>query len=174
MPLPRGVAPRHYKPHEKIALVAKIGRLQRAGMTLNAAAAAAGTTVASYKSWVAAGVRPLPADAGASRRYDPVERERLVDEIDQMRDAGVSTGVACRAVGISHDSYLRWREELTPPAMRPVEITALVPVGSPAEVSAAATPAPMTTSGLVVVTPAGYRIEGLGVETAARLLRALA
>ena len=49
--------------------------------------------------------------------------------------------------------------------MRPVEITALVPAmtAAPAAVE----------SHLSLVTPGGYRVEGLSVATAAELLRAL-
>jgi hypothetical protein len=73
---------------------------------------------------------------------------------------------ACREVGVSEKSYRKWRADAAPqPTMRPVAITALVPV----------TPAAITIkSELALVAPGGYRIEGLSVEMAAELLRALA
>jgi hypothetical protein len=48
--------------------------------------------------------------------------------------------------------------------MRPVEITALVTTPQLASVPV---------SGLTLVAPGGYRVEGLSIETAAGLLRAL-
>lgn len=61
--------------------------------------------------------------------------------------------------------------------MRPVEVTALVPVAPAALALALAPPpseAPAQAAGLVLVAPGGYRVEGLAVESAAALLRALA
>jgi hypothetical protein len=62
--------------------------------------------------------------------------------------------------------------------MRPVEVTALVPVASQAlslvpPRPAVEAPAVAPAQGLALVAPGGYRVEGLSVETAAALLRAL-
>lgn len=118
--------------------------------------------------------------------YPPAERERFVREVDRLRAAGKSQEVACKAAGISADSYRRWREELAPiPAMRPVEVAArppemmaLVPAAPQALTLAPPRPAAdghlVPVRGLTLVAPGGYRVEGLAVETAAALLRALA
>jgi hypothetical protein len=177
--------PRAYTLKEKIALVTEIERRYRAGgVTLKAAAQAAGTTDTSYNNWLRAGIRPLPANTptrpAPPRPYSPEDRSRLLTEIDQLLSAGMGIQAACQKVGISDSSYRKWRDEMGPPAaMRPVEITALVPVAptaltlAPPRASAALEPT-SGTSALSLVAPGGYRIEGLGVETAAALLRALA
>jgi transposase-like protein len=174
----RNTWPRAYTLEEKIALVTEIERRYRAGGgTLKAAAQAAGTTDTSYNNWLRAGIRPLPATRPAPPRpYPPEERKRLLGEVDHLLAGGMGIDAACRQVGISDSSYRKWRDEMgPPPAMRPVEVTALVPVTPTALTlapprSAAAFEAGST---LVLVAPGGYRIEGLGVETAAALLRAL-
>lgn len=160
-------APRTYTPAEKIQLVTAIHRRYRAGgKSLKAIAEELGTTVTSYRNWLEAGIQPLPDAQASGRRYTPEERERLMAEVDRLREAGRSLEAACQEVGIADSSYRKWREAASPsPAMRPVEITALVP----------AMPAPQAPASetLSLVAPGGYRIEGLSVESAALLLRAL-
>lgn len=176
-----------YTLEEKIAFVTKVDQLYRAGgVTMSAALAAAGTNAASYASWVKAGIRPSPPRAAVTVPHvrSPEEREQLVAEVDRLRDGGMGVQAACRQAGITDKSYRKWKEDLAPPpAMRPVEVTALVPVGPTAMVIAPPRPAPepvlpaarpATGDSLVLVAPGGYRLEGLGVETAAALLRALA
>jgi hypothetical protein len=55
--------------------------------------------------------------------------------------------------------------------MRPVEVSASLPVPSTALTIFTPKPAPET---LTLSAPGGYRLEGLGIESAAALLRALA
>jgi hypothetical protein len=80
---------------------------------------------------------------------------------------------ACLSVGISDKSYRKWKEDAnSPPQMRMVEVTALVP--TVATVVALLPPKSAPVDGVLsLLAPGGYRIEGLGIETAARLLRAL-
>jgi transposase-like protein len=180
----RRCALRTYTLEEKVALVTRIDRLYRAGgISLNAAAEAAGTTGTSYNNWLRAGIRPQPEEPAPSRHpaaprpYEPAERERLVAEVERLRATGLTVPDACRAAGISIKSYRRWSATARfDPAMRPVSVTALVPV-APAEPRALILAPPRPASapeGLTLVAPGGYRIEGLGIESAAQLLRALA
>lgn len=178
-------APRRYTLEEKIALVTEIDRRYRAGgVTLKAAARAAGTTDTSYNTWIQAGIRPVAtpsptpqSESSAGRRYGQAEREALVAAIDARRAAGEGLESACRAEGVGEKSYRRWVEDARPvPLMRPVEVTALVPV-APAPPSALllAPPRPAAEPVLLtLVAPGGYRVEGLAIEAAAALLRALA
>jgi len=177
---PSGCAPRTYTLEEKITFVTKVDTLLRAGLGKMAAAQAAGTNWASYKNWVQAGVRPAAAPTPVQRT--PEERARLVAAVEARVDAGMTVKAACAELGIRNDRYFEWRRALAPPpAMRPVEIagaeiTALVPVASTAVMTVPPAPAEVTPAppaGLCLVAPGGYRIEGLAVETAAQLLRAL-
>lgn len=161
--------PRTYTREEKIAFVSEITRRYPSeGRPLTAIADELGISASNYYNWLKAGIRPqLVSRPAAPRPYEPAERERLKGEVDQLRSAGMGVLAACKKVGISEKSYRKWTEDAAPPpAMRPVEITALVPIAP-----AASAPA---NSELALVAPGGYRIEGLSVEAAAQLLRALA
>jgi hypothetical protein len=171
---------------EKIALVTRIHQLYSTGrISLKAAAAAAGTTDSSYKSWLRAGVRPAVATASvqqeapqARRQFDDVERKRLKNAIEQRIAAGEGVTKACLTEGIDPKTYQRWLAAEKPPlAMRPVEVRALVPVATalpPALAITSPRPAPTTSSdNLSLVAPGGYRVEGLNIETTAQLLKAL-
>lgn len=76
----------------------------------------------------------------------------------RQRAAGQSWARIARRVGLSVGSLKNWSQ--TPPPAR-----TLVPVA----VAAAERPA----AALVVVSPGGYRLEGLDLPTATALLRAL-
>lgn len=171
---------RRYTVEEKIALVTEIERRYRAGEgSLIAISRQLGTSDTNYHNWLKAGIRPRQAAPAAPVRpavgntYDPAERERLGAEVDRRRAEGESIKAACQVVGIAEKTYRRWLSQGWPPAMRPVEVTALVPVGAAALELAPPQPAPGGPS-LVLAAPGGYRVEGLSVESAALLLRALA
>lgn len=168
MPKP---ARKSYTPEEKSRLVAEIERRYKAGgRTYKQIARELGVTDTSYHNWIKAGIRPTPLNEALPARrppvprpYEPNERERLVAEVDKLKIEGLGLLAACRQVGISDKSYRLWTKST--PAMRPVEITALVPA-KPAAPAVAETP-------LSLVAPGGYRVEGLNVASAAELLRAL-
>lgn len=167
-----GRAPRRYTQDEKVALVSEIDRrLRSTGGSLYTIASDLGTTGTSYVNWLKAGVTPAAAPPAAHRIYSAAEREHFMAEVDRMRGEGQNLIAACRTLAISDKSYRKWKADSAPPAtMRPVEITALVPVSSQA-VAIIRPPDPRT---LTLIAPGGYRIEGLSTESAAELLRALA
>lgn len=170
--------PRIYTPEERLALVTEIDRHFRAGEgPLRTIANALGTSDTNYYNWVKAGIRPAPAPeppppgpvrAATRRIYSPAERKHLMAEVERLRGRGKSIEAACRVLGISDKSFRSWKATAAaPPIMRPVEVTALVPVAPSAiYVQAAAT--------LTLLAPGGYRVEGLDLPTTAALLRALA
>lgn len=167
-----GHAPRRYTREEKLALVTEIDRRYQAGEgTLRKIASALGTTETSYHNWRNAGIEPLESLAleqpKVRRAFTRAERARFVNEIESMRGEGLSIESACRALGISETAYRRWKRDGEPlPTMRSVNLTALVPLPHPV--------AAMPTETLTVIAPSGHRVEGLGIESAAALLRALA
>jgi transposase-like protein len=183
MPIAKGTMPRLYTLEEKTAIVTKVEKLLRAGLSKSAAIEAAGTNCGSYANWVRAGIRPTPRPTPVVR--SPEERARLVAAVQAHVTEGLSVVAACREVGIREERFYLWRKQLAPPPpMRPVQIeagadiTALVPV-PPAAITFApsppeAEPPAPPVAGLALVAPGGYRVEGLDVETAAALLRALA
>lgn len=101
------------------------------------------------------------------RRHTAEDRARVVETI-RRRAAAESRSVSSLVAeyGISPATYQNWRRALDDatqvPAFRPVEVTALVPAF-----------APTPTATLTLVSSGGHRIEGLTVEQAGQLLRAL-
>ena len=167
---------RTFTPAEKALLVGEIeSRLRTEGGSVRSVAQALGISDSHYHVWVKAGIRPPGSrQPEAARQRNDAERAAVVARIDAKVAAGGSVRPACRAEGVSEKSYRRWKEKLAqPPVMRPVEITALVPVapaGLPA-ITFAPAPEPVP---LTLHVPGGYRLEGLDVASAAELLRALA
>lgn len=94
---------------------------------------------------------------GVGRRYPP-ELQRLAVSVARER-SGEPLAHLAGELGISVVSLQRWLEQSEPVQFRPVEISFEAPSTGAA--------------GPVLVTPQGYRVEGLGVESLAALLRAL-
>lgn len=96
--------------------------------------------------------------AGQFRWRCPVPlREEIVQYTrDRQRD-GMSVVKVARELGLSESGLSRWLNA-GKPRLRPVRVSAALPVQD---------------SGLVLVTPGGYRLEGLNSASAAELLRRL-
>jgi len=170
-------ARKSYSPAEKSAFVAAVERLYNAGgRTYASIALELGLHESSYHSWVRQGIKapppaPIVTTALAPRVFEPAERERLLVEVDRLRGRGHGVRSACRTAGISEKSYRNWKAAAAPALpMRVVEVTALVPTVATA---LALLPPKSVAPTLTLVAPGGYRIEGLAVETAAALLKAL-
>ena len=101
----------------------------------------------------------LQSRAGQHRWRCPVPlREKVVAFTRERRQAGVSVEKIAQELGLSASGLSRWLNA-GEPRLRPVRITE----------------APSKSSdSLVLVTPEGYRLEGLGPASAADLLRRLA
>ena len=96
---------------------------------------------------------------GRTTRIPEAVRTQVLAYTRRQRAAGHSWARIAHAVGLSVGSLKNWSR--TPPAAR-----TLVPV-------AVATAPEVPTAALVVVSPGGYRVEGLDLATATVLLRAL-
>jgi hypothetical protein len=96
---------------------------------------------------------------GRTTRIPDAVRARVLAYTRGQRAAGRSWTWIARRVGLSAGSLKNW-SRTSPPART------LVPV-------AVAATAPMPSPPLVVVSPGGYRVEGLDLPTASALLRAL-
>jgi transposase-like protein len=163
-----GCAPRRYTHQEKVALVTEIDRIHRdEGGSLRSIARKLGTTETSYLNWRKAGIEPKPESKKQPNRraYPLEERRRLLSEVERFLDQGKTLADSCRITGISDESFRRWKSETQVPWLRPVEITALMPIAPEPRNSPAET--------LILITPGGYRLEGLDIENAIKSLRAL-
>jgi transposase len=165
MAKPRRTVPRAYTQEEKIAFVTAVARRYPSeGRALKFIADELGISASNYYQWLKAGIRPR-IDApkpltSPPAPYDKAERERLKEEVNRLRQSGLGILAACKKVGISDKSYRKWSMAGTATAtvaMRPVALTVGISGGS----------------SLTLVSPGGYRVEGLEVESAAALLRAL-
>jgi hypothetical protein len=85
-------------------------------------------------------------------------RSQIMTLAARAKVAGWSMATVARAVGVSLGSIRNWRRAQGGVALVPVTVAANREVPS---------------SGLRVVGPSGYRVEGLDVATTAMLLRAL-
>jgi transposase-like protein len=92
------------------------------------------------------------------RRYSPGLRQRAV-EYWQQRRADERLETIAALLGVSPTTLQRWARASSPPRFRAIEV--------------AATPRTEAAPIVVVITAAGPRIEGLTVESAARLLALL-
>lgn len=196
MPLKRPVR-KIYTPAERVALVTEVEarRLQDPGKSVDAIAQQLGIQGATYFTWVRRGVRPAPVSPSsaaprrkaspeelrekAARRYDDAQRQALLAEVERRLGAGESQRAVLAALDLGRTTYQRWLRagETAPPAFRAVAVatppapdSSLALVPTPAAVPAPSTTAPAT---LTLVSPNGYRIEGLAVASAAELLRVL-
>ena len=94
---------------------------------------------------------------GRGRRYPAPLRERLVAAIERLRSRGATWTSIGREFGVMAETARRWLVRMGPePEGRVV----------PVSVSAQQTE-------LAVVSPTGFRVEGLNLESAAQLLRLL-
>jgi hypothetical protein len=164
---------------EKVALVTEIDRRYRAGSgSLRAIASALGTTDTSYCNWIKAGIKPSQTTGSQDRprEYSLAEREKLVAEVTRLRADGQSLRSACDAAEVSPKSFRKWQAAVGfSPVLRPVEVTALVPMAPASAAMALVAPtSARAVETLTLVAPGGYRIEGLTIESAVALLRALA
>lgn len=90
------------------------------------------------------------------RRYSAEEREAMVQKARAMRASGMSLAAVASELGVSVMSLTKWLRDARPaPSFLPVRI--------------AEAPSPS----LSLVTPSGYRVEGLTPEGIVALLRIL-
>ena len=96
-------------------------------------------------------------------RYPPNLRHAVVELTRSALTSGSSVRIAAEKVGLPLQTVQRWLQATVAGGLRPIEVRSEEPVE-----------AINADSGLVLVTPGGYRVEGLEVESVAALLRALA
>ena len=99
-------------------------------------------------------------ERGRGKRYPTALRERATRWIRTQTAAGTSLRAVARALGIHTESARRWNRsdaaELTSTALVPIEI--VVDEVRPARA-------------LTVISPAGFRVDGLSLVEAAALMR---
>ena len=89
-------------------------------------------------------------------------RQEIVEYARHEVASGASVRAAARRLGVSNSTLTRWLEEgRQPSTFRPVEV------------QIAEEPAQEPSGELVLVSPGGYRVEGLDVEQLAMLLSRL-
>ena len=101
---------------------------------------------------------------GKKRRFSPQLRAQILEWIDRAKDSGLRDADCSRMLGLPAPQFNAWRPrpQLAPLRIEPIHRD-LVPIEIP--------PGIELTSGVVVVSPTGYRIQGLNAEQAYALLR---
>ena len=107
---------------------------------------------------------------GQKRRFTPQLRARILDWLDRAKASGLRDADCSRLLGLAASQFTAWRVRA---AVVPFDLPMdwkvervsrdLVPIEVPAGIE--------LTSGVVVVSPTGYRVEGLNLEQAYALLR---
>lgn len=111
-------------------------------------------------------LRRAVADLGpkqAGRRVPVRLRSRLVAIVRSRRAAGHSLSALADALGLAAETLSRWLAAPAPEAVAGVDRPLPVLVTSPATPPTA----------LTLITPSGYRVEGLSLAAAAELLARL-
>jgi len=108
--------------------------------------------------------------AGHKRVFASKLRTRILDWVDRAKATGLRDADCTRLLGVAAPQFNAWRSRS---AMVPFELGMdwtvepisrdLVPIEVPAGIE--------LTAGVVVVSPTGYRVEGLNLEQAYALLR---
>lgn len=112
---------------------------------------------------------------GRGRTYSEALRRRIVAFLDAAKAAGKSEVECCKVLGVSPTSVSAWRraglgEVCDVPFGDPDEAPAQP--ATKALVPVEVTPSPVQLGGgLSLVTPGGFRVEGLSLEQAFALLR---
>ena len=94
-------------------------------------------------------------------RYPAAVRDAVVTLARMRVGQGQSLARVARAVGVSFPTLMTWLAGPTEPALRPVT---LAPASDPVATSSAT---------IVLVTPEGFRVEGLDGATLVAVLRSL-
>jgi len=98
-------------------------------------------------------------------RYPLSLQRRVVADTRRCQAEGKSLWVIARELGLGQETLRGWMGRQPEPGFRRVAVAAAVSAVSPAK---------KPDSALVLVTPKGYRVEGLDQENLAALLRCLA
>ena len=99
------------------------------------------------------------------RRYSDDLRRRILDWLARCNAAGIADFECSKVIGMKSHRFTMWRRQEARLDKEERESLALVPIESP--LLAIRSP-------IVLVTPSGYRVEGLAVEQLAVLLREVA
>jgi transposase-like protein len=117
---------------------------------------------------------------GPGRKYTPALRQRILAFVEQAKGAGVSVRECSEAIGVPLDTITGWQASRSQPSAQepiapfetPLELAVVPEVVAKALVPVEVTPSTLQIGGgLVLVTPRGFRVEGLSLEQAFALVR---
>lgn len=115
---------------------------------------------------------------GRGHSYTPALRSRIVEFVKIAKEAGMNERDCCEAIGVSRQSLAKWRRDVVRAAPKAAESPFETPLELSVEplskelVPIEVTPSPVQIGGgLSLVTPRGFRVEGLSLEQAFALVR---
>lgn len=161
---------RTYAPAERERIIAKIRAGLKDGKRVAVSAAELGIGEATFYRWVREKARADKPGSRGRTGYAPEQRASILAAVRQRMAGGLGLDAACRAEGITSSSYYNWAadERRRAPVAMTLRPVSLVPTAGPT----IASPAPAARE-LTLLSPGGYRVEGLDVAAAAALLKAL-
>lgn len=96
--------------------------------------------------------------AREKQSYRPELKARIIAYVEQRRSAGASQSAISREVGVKWTTLRRWLSKKPSTALVPVQVRDSVAESSPR---------------LTIVSPSGFRLEGLDAREAVALFRTL-
>ncbi|MGE3765572.1 MAG: hypothetical protein AB7L94_25170 [Kofleriaceae bacterium] len=106
------------------------------------------------------------------RRYPVGLKQRILSWVSRAVGDGMMESECARVLGVKSYRFVMWRREEAPLAMPDVpasESLALVPI----ELTESPMLSTISTSGVTLVSPTGYRVEGLTVDQVVDVLRGI-
>lgn len=133
-------------------------------------------TLLDEEKWLRREILKLRGDK--RRRYPDELRRRILNWIDRATEGGAQESQCGKALGVKTWLFTTWRRRDAREAAREAQEAQndgeIRDEASPLALVPVEVPTFSMMSGLTVVTPAGYRIEGLSLEQVVALLRELA
>jgi hypothetical protein len=134
--------------------------------------------VASEEKLIRRWIDQIRPSLGRGGAYTPRLRARILAYVELAKAAGISEADCCRSIGVSPTSIATWRRASRQAAAPEEREQAFETPELPAEpvskelVPIEVTPSPIQLAGgLSLVTPRGFRVEGLSLEQAFALVR---
>ena len=100
--------------------------------------------------------------APRATRYPREFQSEVVTAARRRRAEGIAVARIARDLGLRTQTLTRWLQDSSRPSLRPVRVLS------------EARPMVPAMTGLVLVAPGGFRVEGLDADTLVRILRSLA
>lgn len=112
----------------------------------------------------------VPRDRARRCRYSPALRARVAQCVMERRASGVRVPDLAQALGLADNQLYKWMKAVNQASFRPVQVVSGERAGASVAVDRNREGAPLPLSTLSLVSPGGWRIEGLSLWEVRQLL----